>query len=92
MKDKHFLQWLYNRLKKVYKEHYKNDDMNKLRCIIAAMPEDQETPNTHMPDWEEMRKRVDEIDKGGVVDIPEGLSREELRLFLNGNFDSELKE
>lgn len=88
MKDKEFLQWIYNRLKK-HGEDYHKDYMNKLRCIIASTDEDKETPNTHIPDWDEMRDRVEQIDKGDCIQIPKGLSREELRDFMNGNFSKD---
>jgi hypothetical protein len=45
MKDKYFLLWLHERLLKVHGESPYVDYMHKLRAIIQATPEDQETPN-----------------------------------------------
>lgn len=43
MKDKIFLQWLYDRLHHVHKEPLSIDYMRKLRAIIEAMPTKQES-------------------------------------------------
>ena len=44
MKDKEFLQWIYNRLVYVHNENELFDYMHKLKAIIEVMPGDQETP------------------------------------------------
>ena len=46
MKDKEFLEWIYARLVHQYGENPNIDYMRKLRCVIAATPEEQLTPNT----------------------------------------------
>jgi len=45
MKDKEFLIWLHERLMNVHGEDIYVDYMHKLRAIISATPDDQETPN-----------------------------------------------
>jgi len=80
MKDKQYLQWIYERLKYVHGEDYHVDYMGKLRSIIAATPEDQVTPNAISFDKEEMEKAL----KGPWIEIPQGLSREEMRDFMCG--------
>jgi len=45
MKDREFLKWLHARLEYVHKENPIVDYMWKLRAVIAATPESQETPN-----------------------------------------------
>ena len=82
MNDKQFLQWIYDRLKYVHGEYYRVDYMGKLRSIIAATPEDQLTPNNISFDKEEMEKRLE----GPMIEIPQGLSREEMRDFMYGNY------
>jgi len=44
--DKLFLKWIHQRMVCRHGENPCYDYMNKLRCIIAAMPEDQVTPCT----------------------------------------------
>lgn len=46
MLDKEFLEWLHERLQYVHNENPNVDYMRKLRSITAAIPADQETPNT----------------------------------------------
>jgi len=81
MNDKQFLQWIYDRLKYEHGEDYRVDYMGKLRNIIAATPEDQLTPNNISFDKEEMEKALN----GPFIEIPQGLSREEMRDFMCGN-------
>lgn len=45
MKDRDFLSWIHERLEHVHGENPRIDYMHKLRCIIRATPENQETPN-----------------------------------------------
>lgn len=45
MRDKSFLQWIHARLLTVHGENEMVDYMHKLRCIIEATPDTQETPN-----------------------------------------------
>jgi len=45
MKDVDFLIWIHERLENVHGENPYTDYMNKLRSIIAAMPQNQYTPN-----------------------------------------------
>jgi hypothetical protein len=45
MKDREFLIWIHERLEHVHNESTFVDYMHKLRSIITATPEDQETPN-----------------------------------------------
>lgn len=44
MKDKEFLEFIHDRLK-IHGDNPGEDFMLKLRAIIEATPEDQETPN-----------------------------------------------
>lgn len=46
MRDQQFLAWVHDRLRFVHGEPANVDYMHKLRSIILATPEDQETPNT----------------------------------------------
>lgn len=48
MKDRDFLIWLHGRLEYVHKESALFGYMHKLREIIKATPENQETINTGM--------------------------------------------
>ena len=45
MKDKQYLIWLHERIVNVYKESELVDFLRKLRSIIAATPDEQETQN-----------------------------------------------
>ena len=45
MKDRAFLIWLHERLTRVHKENPHVDYMHKLRAIIKATKQTQETPN-----------------------------------------------
>lgn len=45
MKDRDFLIRIHGRLEHVHNENPHFDYMHKLRCIIRATPEDQETAN-----------------------------------------------
>ena len=49
MKDKKFLQWIYDRLKYVHNENEYFDYMHKLKSIIENTPKDKITPNTQYP-------------------------------------------
>lgn len=53
MRDREFLTWIHERLRKVHGEPKEIDYMGKLRSIIAATPEQRETPNT-APDLPEI--------------------------------------
>lgn len=44
MKDKDFLAWMHARMEFIHKEPATMDYMHKLRAIINATPENQETP------------------------------------------------
>ncbi len=46
MRDREFLTWIHERLQHVHGEPHEVDYMGKLRSIIMATPEGQETPNT----------------------------------------------
>ena len=80
MTDKQFLKWIYDRLKNEHGEDYRVDYMGRLRSIIAAIPKDQVTPNSISFDKEEMEKAL----RGPMIEIPKGLSREEIRDFICG--------
>lgn len=45
MKDKEFLQWIYNRLNQLHDENVNVDYMLKLKAIIKATDENKITPN-----------------------------------------------
>ena len=45
MKDKEFLQWIYDRLRYQYDESIHIDYMNKLRNIIEHYDDEKVTPN-----------------------------------------------
>ncbi len=45
VKDKDFLEWIYDRLKYQYDESIHIDYMRKLKCIIEAYDKDKITPN-----------------------------------------------
>lgn len=45
MNDRAFLLWIHERLAHVHGESELLGYMHKLRCIIAAIPEGQNTPN-----------------------------------------------
>lgn len=45
MSDREFLIWIYQRLVLRHDENELSDYMHKLRCIIAATPAKQRTPN-----------------------------------------------
>ena len=46
MKDKEFLEWIYDRLAIRYEEDERSDYMYKFRAIIRATDENQITPNS----------------------------------------------
>lgn len=68
MNDRNFLSWLHDRLEHVHGENPMTDYMGKLRSIIAALPEGQDTPNT-APDLETIRLATDAMtaDVGATV-------------------------
>lgn len=45
MKDKEFLEWIYQRLQYVHNENPLTDYMHKLKAIIESYPKDKCTPN-----------------------------------------------
>ena len=55
MKDREFLIWIHARLIEVHKENENVDYMWKLRSIIAATDNDQETPNTTMTTYKDLK-------------------------------------
>lgn len=75
MKDKLFLMWLHERLELVHNEPANSDYMGKLRSIIKATPQQQETPNT-MPDifkqppldpsMEELHKELERLSNDAI--------------------------
>lgn len=59
MKDRDFLIWIHERLEKVHGDGNCYDFMHKLRCIIRATPEKQDTPNMDSKNsLEEMLKSI----------------------------------
>ncbi len=67
MKDKQFLWWMHERLRYVHNENTLIDYMGKLRSIIIALPEDQETPNT-LPSPEETEAEFEaDLDEGDKI-------------------------
>lgn len=57
MKDREYLMWLHERLEHVHGESSLMDYMHKLRAIIRATPEKQETPNCNSCNGLEELKR-----------------------------------
>jgi len=49
MKDKEFLQWIWERLHHVHNENENYDYMHKLASIIGEYDKDKTTPN--IPKW-----------------------------------------
>jgi hypothetical protein len=45
MGDRKFLQWIHDRLRYVHHENPNVDYMHKLRAVIKATPDWQQTPN-----------------------------------------------
>ena len=45
MKDREFLMWMHERLHLIHGESETISHLHKLRVIIRATPEDQQTPN-----------------------------------------------
>jgi hypothetical protein len=71
MKDKDFLIWIHNRLTDIHHESPALDYMRKLRAIIQATPDDQETPdigagNNIKELLEEMSKDEPDDDNSGM--------------------------
>lgn len=64
MKDKEFLNWIYERLVHVHGEPENVDYMNKLRCIIKMTDPEQVTRNIVTEPWENSIPLC-----SGVIDI-----------------------
>ena len=64
MKDRYFLMWLHRLLVEEHNENPHKDYMHKLRAIIIATPESQETPNVatcnNLKELEEELKGADQ--------------------------------
>jgi len=82
MKDKEFLQWLYDRLIQKHKEHHNFDYMRQLKNIIDNVDENVITSNGTSNNSNSTKPRSFIIRKEGDLSFEEGLIEFWL---LNGN-------